>query len=124
MTPRLKTGHKDPQIPKDARLMTGKEMWYTAPIRPEATMKQAVIEYPAHTQSQVSHQESPVRILDDTTISQSRIVDTNHPRVDIDGISQPKGHKIPRSPQALGDGHRIKIITEGISEAPRLEHTL
>ncbi len=30
----LNTGHKDPQIPKEALLTTGNEILYVAPIRP------------------------------------------------------------------------------------------
>lgn len=41
---RLKTGHRAPQTPKDARLTTGKEMWYIAPIRPVKQTKQAAME--------------------------------------------------------------------------------
>lgn len=34
ITTLLRTGQNDPQIPKDARAVTGNEIWYTAPIRP------------------------------------------------------------------------------------------
>ena len=40
---RLKTGHSEPQMPKEALLTTGKLMWYVAPIRPVKQMKQAAI---------------------------------------------------------------------------------
>lgn len=39
--------------------MTGKEMWYVAPIRPVRTMKQPAIEYPIQTQSHDCHHEIP-----------------------------------------------------------------
>ncbi|KAL8783503.1 MAG: hypothetical protein Q9195_009373 [Heterodermia aff. obscurata] len=39
MAARLKTGHNEPQMPKDALLTTGKEIWYVAPIRPVMQMK-------------------------------------------------------------------------------------
>ena len=36
---RLKTGHREPQMPKEALHATGKLMWYVAPMRPEIQMK-------------------------------------------------------------------------------------
>jgi hypothetical protein len=39
----LKTGHKAPQVPKLARVTTGNEMWYVAPILPVKTIKQAAM---------------------------------------------------------------------------------
>jgi hypothetical protein len=77
-------------------------------------MKTAVMVYPAHTQSQVSHQESPVRMLEDTTISPGVIRSTNHPCVDVDGISKPERHEIPWTPQPSVNRHWIEIITKGI----------
>lgn len=124
MTPRLKTGQRDPQIPKEARLMTGNEIWYTAPIRPEATMKTPVIEYPAHTQSQHSHQERPARTLDETVVSQISVSClTDHPSIDVNRIRKPEGNVIPWSPQSLVNGNRIKIITT-ISDNFHAFHTL
>jgi hypothetical protein len=46
---RLKTGHKAPQTPKEARLTTGNDMWYVAPIRPVRQTKHAAMEYPSYT---------------------------------------------------------------------------
>jgi len=56
---RLKTGHSEPQMPKEALLTTGKLMWYVAPIRPVMQMKVPEMVYPIHTQSQDCHQERP-----------------------------------------------------------------
>ena len=64
----LKTGHNEPQIPKEARLTTGKLMWYVAPIRPVMQMKVADIVYPIQTQSHDCHQERPLTIMDDEII--------------------------------------------------------
>lgn len=36
---RLKTGHIEPHIPNDALLITGKLIWYVAPMRPVMQMK-------------------------------------------------------------------------------------
>ena len=60
MAARLKTGHRDPQIPNEARATTGNEIWYIAPMRPVKQMKVAEIVYPTQTQSQHCHQESDV----------------------------------------------------------------
>ena len=63
---RLNTGHKEPHIPNDALLMTGKEIWYVAPMRPVKQMKQAAMVYPSQTQIHDCHHERPlVTIADD-----------------------------------------------------------
>lgn len=63
---RLKTGHKEPHIPNDALVTTGKEMWYVAPMRPVKQTKQAAIVYPSQTQIHDCHHERPlVTIADD-----------------------------------------------------------
>jgi hypothetical protein len=64
----LKTGHSEPQMPKEDRATTGKEIWYVAPIRPVKQMKTAAIEYPIHTQSHDCHQDKPPAIMEDEII--------------------------------------------------------
>lgn len=59
MAARLKTGHKAPQIPNDARLATGNPTWYTAPILPVRQMKHAAIAYPAQTHNHDCHHDKP-----------------------------------------------------------------
>jgi hypothetical protein len=44
MAARLKTGHRDPHIPNEDLLMTGKPMWYVAPMRPVMQIKQPAME--------------------------------------------------------------------------------
>jgi hypothetical protein len=44
MAARLRTGQREPQIPKELRAATGNEMWYLAPMRPVMQMKQAAME--------------------------------------------------------------------------------
>ena len=60
MAARLKTGHREPQMPKEALLTTGNEMWYVAPIRPVIQMKVPEMVYPIQTQSHDCHQERPL----------------------------------------------------------------
>ncbi len=43
MTDLFSTGHREPQIPNDALLTTGKLIWYVAPILPVRTTKNAAI---------------------------------------------------------------------------------
>ena len=68
MAARLKTGQSEPQIPNDARVRTGKLIWYVAPIRPVMQMKVPDMVYPIQTQSQDCHHDSPPMIIDDDTI--------------------------------------------------------
>ena len=67
---RLNTGQRAPQIPKLARLTTGKEMWYVAPILPVRQTKEAAMVYPSQTQIHDSHQERPTAgtIMEDEII--------------------------------------------------------
>lgn len=60
MAARLKTGHREPQMPKEDLLTTGKEIWYVAPIRPVIQMKVPEMVYPIQTQSHDCHQERPL----------------------------------------------------------------
>ena len=65
---RLNTGHSEPQIPNDALLTTGKDIWYVAPMRPVKQMKQAAIEYPSQTQIQDCHHARPLVTMADDII--------------------------------------------------------
>lgn len=68
MTTLLRTGQNEPQIPKDARAVTGNEIWYTAPIRPVRYTKQAAMKYPTQTHIHDCHQDKPSWIIDDEII--------------------------------------------------------
>lgn len=68
MAARLKTGHKLPQIPNEALLMTGNPMWYVAPMRPVIQTKAPAIAYPSHTQIHDCHQERPATTMDEDII--------------------------------------------------------
>ncbi len=87
--------------------MTGKEMWYVAPIRPVRTMKQPAIEYPIQTQSHDCHHEIPSTplIAEDDIIhvfwqGESAVIpEAAFPSTyDVEGIGNPKADEIPRTP--------------------------
>ena len=64
----LNTGQSEPQIPKDARMPTGKLIWYVAPIRAVMQMKVPEMKYPIQTQSHDCHHDSPPMIIEDDII--------------------------------------------------------
>jgi hypothetical protein len=68
ITPLLKTHHRLPQMPKEARATTGNVIWKTAPGRELATINGATMPYPAQTQSHACHHERPSCIIDDAII--------------------------------------------------------
>lgn len=70
MAARLKTGQRAPQIPNEARVTTGKLIWYVAPILPVNTTKQAAMVYPSQTHSHDCHHESPLATIIDEEIIQ------------------------------------------------------
>lgn len=66
---RLNTGHREPQMPNEALVITGKEMWYVAPMRAVMQTKQPAMVYPIHTQSHDCHQDNPLpTIMEDDII--------------------------------------------------------
>lgn len=64
----LNTGHREPHIPNEALLTTGKLIWYVAPMRPVKQINAAAIRYPNHTQSHDCHHERPPTIMEDDII--------------------------------------------------------
>jgi len=97
MAARLKTGHRLPQMPKEALLTTGNPMWYVAPMRPVKHTKQAAMAYPIHTQSHDCHHERPPTTIEDEIIQVlSRISNTRASEnpagdaLDIERVGNPK----------------------------------
>lgn len=65
---RLKTGQRQPQMPKEALFTTGNPTWYTAPMRPVKQTKKAAIEYPSQTHIHDCHHDRPLTIMEELII--------------------------------------------------------
>lgn len=99
----LKTGHREPQIPKEARLTTGKPMWYVAPMRPVRQTKHAAIVYPIQTQSHDCHQDRPATTMELEIIHVFMLKES--------AIQKPTKFQAPHCRRSGSTGFRSRLVS-------------